>query len=84
MSQKRHSVDQIISKLRRADVELGKGRKVPEVCKLMGIAELSRILVYGSALEALPLLQTGTDTESSRGNGTPVAFCRASANSVAV
>ena len=59
MSQKRHSVDQIISKLRRADVELGKGRKVPEVCKLMGIAELSRILVYGSALQALPLLQTG-------------------------
>ena len=39
MSQKRHSVDQIISKLRRADVELGKGKKVPEVCKLMGIAE---------------------------------------------
>ena len=39
MSPKRHSVDQIISKLRRADVELGKGKKVPEVCKLMGIAE---------------------------------------------
>ena len=39
MSQKRHSVDQIISKLRRADVELGKGKKVPEVCKLIGIRE---------------------------------------------
>ena len=39
MSPKRHSVDQIISKLRRADVELGKGKKVSEVCKLMGIAE---------------------------------------------
>ena len=39
MSQKRHSVDQIISKLRRADVELGKGKNVPEVCKLIGIAE---------------------------------------------
>ena len=39
MAQKRHSVDQIISKLRRADVELGKGKKVPEVCKLIGIAE---------------------------------------------
>ncbi len=38
MSQKRHSVDQIISMLRRADVELGKGKKVPEVCKLLGIA----------------------------------------------
>ena len=39
MSQKRHSVDQIISKLRRADVELGKGKKVPEVCNLLGITQ---------------------------------------------
>jgi transposase-like protein len=30
-------VDQIIVKLRRADVELGKGKKVPEVCKTLGI-----------------------------------------------
>jgi len=37
MKQNRHSVDQIISKLRRADVELGKGKKVPEVCKTLGI-----------------------------------------------
>ena len=39
MIPKRHSVDQIISKLRRADVELGKGKKVPEVCKLLGITQ---------------------------------------------
>ena len=39
MAQKRHRVDQIISKLRRADVELGKGKKVPEVCMLIRIAE---------------------------------------------
>ena len=39
MKQQRHSVDQIIAKLRRADVELGKGMKVPEVCKLLGITE---------------------------------------------
>ena len=39
MAQKRHSVDQIIYKLRRADVELGKGKKVPEVCKLIEIKE---------------------------------------------
>ena len=37
MKQNRHSVDQIIAKLRRADVELGKGKKVPEVCKALGI-----------------------------------------------
>ena len=39
MKQQRHSVDQIIGKLRRADVELGKGKKVPEVCKLLQITE---------------------------------------------
>ncbi|MFP6613813.1 MAG: hypothetical protein VB835_15995 [Pirellulales bacterium] len=39
MSQKRHSVDQIIAKLRRADVLLGKDTKVPEICKQLKIAE---------------------------------------------
>ena len=39
MPQKRHSVDQIIAKLRKADIELGKGKKVPEVCKLISITE---------------------------------------------
>lgn len=37
MPQKRYQVDQIIPMLRRADVELGQGKKVPEVCKLLGI-----------------------------------------------
>ena len=39
MSQKRHTVDQIIAKLRRADVLLGKDTKVPEICKQLEIAE---------------------------------------------
>ncbi len=39
MSQKRHSVDQIIAKLRRADVLLGKDTKVPEICNQLEIAE---------------------------------------------
>ena len=39
MSQKRHTVAQIIAKLRRADFLLGKGMKVPEVCKQLEIAE---------------------------------------------
>ena len=39
MKQKRHSVDEIIAKLRQADVELGKGKKVPEACRLIGITE---------------------------------------------
>ena len=37
MKQKRFTVDQIIPKLREADVDLGKGMKVPDVCKKLGI-----------------------------------------------
>lgn len=36
---KRHSAEQIVSKLRQADVELGKGLKVPQVCRQLGISE---------------------------------------------
>jgi putative transposase len=39
MPQNRYQVDQIIPKLRKADVELGKGKKVPEVCKQLEITE---------------------------------------------
>jgi putative transposase len=39
MKQNRHTVDQIIAKLRRADVEIGKGKKVPEICKLLEITD---------------------------------------------
>jgi|TARA_B100000809_G_C15088346_1_gene512255 putative transposase len=39
MKQKRHTVDQIIAKLRRADVLLGKGTRVPVVCKELGITK---------------------------------------------
>ena len=39
MSQKRHPVDQIIAKLRRADVLLGKGTNVPELCEQLEITE---------------------------------------------
>ena len=36
---KRHSAEQIVAKLREADVMLGKGLRVPEVCKQLGISE---------------------------------------------
>ena len=39
MKKNRHTVDQIIAKLRRADVELGKGKKVPEIYRLLEISE---------------------------------------------
>lgn len=39
MAKKRYSEEQIVPMLRRADVELGKGKKVPDVCKLLGITQ---------------------------------------------
>ncbi len=39
MKKKRHSTEQIISKLREAEIELGKGRSVGEVCKQIGITD---------------------------------------------
>lgn len=36
---KRHSSEQIVAKLRQADLELGKGLKVPEVCRLLEVSE---------------------------------------------
>jgi len=36
---KRHSAEQIVGFLRQADVLLGKGMKVPEACKQLGISE---------------------------------------------
>lgn len=39
MTRTKHTTEQIIEKLRQADVSLGKGQKVPEVCKTLGITE---------------------------------------------
>ncbi|MGB0600449.1 MAG: helix-turn-helix domain-containing protein [Rubripirellula sp.] len=39
MPQKRHTLDQIVAKLCEADVELGNGKKVPEICKLLEVTE---------------------------------------------
>ena len=39
MPQKRHKAEQIISKLREAEVSLAKGKTVPQVCKQLEITE---------------------------------------------
>ena len=36
---KRYGAEQIVAMLRQADVGLGKGLRVPEVCKELGISE---------------------------------------------
>ncbi len=39
MKKTRHTTPQIIEKLRQADVALGKGQKVPDICRMLEIAE---------------------------------------------
>ena len=39
MPQKRYTAEQIMPMLRRSDVELGQGKQIPAVCKLLGITQ---------------------------------------------
>ena len=39
MPRKRFTAEQIITKLREAEVELAQGRAVPHVCKKLGVSE---------------------------------------------
>ena len=39
MPRKRYSTEQIVTKLRQAEVELGRGRRTPEMCKKLGVSE---------------------------------------------
>ena len=39
MKKTRHTTPQIIEKLRQADVALGRGQKVPDICKSLDITE---------------------------------------------
>ncbi len=39
MSSRKHSTEQIIRKLREAEVELAKGRSIHDVCKQLGVTD---------------------------------------------
>ncbi|MBN1885900.1 MAG: transposase [Candidatus Krumholzibacteriota bacterium] len=39
MSRKRYSTEQIITKLREAEVLLSQGRTVPEICRQLGVSQ---------------------------------------------
>ena len=39
MPRKRYSTEQIVTKLRQAKVELGRGLRTPQVCKKLGVSE---------------------------------------------
>ena len=39
MPRKRYSTEQIVTKLRQAEVELGRGLRTPQACKELGVSE---------------------------------------------
>ena len=39
MGKRRHTAEQVIGKLREAEVELAKGKTVPEVCRQISVTE---------------------------------------------
>ena len=39
MGRKRHTAEEIVNKLRQAEVELGKGSSIAGICKLLGVTE---------------------------------------------
>ena len=39
MARKRHSAEEIVNKLRQAEVDLGKGSSISSVCKLLFVTE---------------------------------------------
>ena len=39
MLRKRFTTEQLISKLREAEVELSRGKKIPQICKQLGVSE---------------------------------------------
>ena len=49
MPQKRHTPEQIISKLRQAEVGLAGGQTAPEVCRTLGVAEQTYYLCRKAA-----------------------------------
>jgi putative transposase len=66
---KRYSPEQIVGKLREADVQLGKGLKVPEVCKQLGISEQTYYRwrqKYGGMAPALAKQMKALEKENAR------------------
>ncbi|MDP1592285.1 MAG: IS3 family transposase [Prosthecobacter sp.] len=41
MARKKHTAEEVVNKLRQADVELGKGGTVAAVCRLLGVTEVT-------------------------------------------
>jgi hypothetical protein len=47
MPRNRHTVEQIITKLREAEVALSKGQPVPQACRTLGITEQTYYIQAG-------------------------------------
>gem|GEM_PF-2471544 len=64
MGRRRHSSEEVINKLRQADVELGKGITVAGVCRLLGVSPCTRAFPYGHPFPATVLISAVTSSWS--------------------
>ena len=54
MPRKRYSTEQIVSKLRQAEVELSRGLRTPQVCKELGVSEQTGIVKLAKSSSSDP------------------------------
>ena len=66
MPRKRYSTEQIVTKLRQAEVELGGGLRTPEMCKKLGVSEQT----YYSLAERVRRLTT-RPSQAAQGSRAP-------------
>jgi len=57
MRKKQHTPEQIIAKLREAEVALSQGNTVPEVCRNLGVTELKNSMAPENSADAAPRLR---------------------------
>jgi transposase-like protein len=61
MPRNRHTVEQIITKLREAEVALSKGQPVPQACRTLGITEQTYYIQAGPRRARIGAGQTPGD-----------------------
>ena len=66
MPTKRYSTEQIVSKLRQAEVELARGLRTPAMCKKLGISEQTYYCTAPGSLDTHLCYAAWRSTYSSR------------------
>ena len=66
MPRKRYSTEQIVTKLRQAEVELSRGLRTPQVCKKLGVSEQTYYRWRKDPIGGLRLDSSGETAQGAR------------------